>query len=272
MNLGELLSSRPIHNEELFEQARQLVESMRATPTCNRAATYRLFTSCGALKGEATDGKDTAEVLERVKSMYAARLAICELTEAGAPIPPHCSFISAISPNSQALGSRDASKSSASSVLEQIDNKELAACLQALASKPQSWTSYSNLRQQASLMCQAYRSEIEREELLEFYRHLTNVGSEVSQALEEAVGGAVAQNDAQMAFIHAVKVLQQEQLEEMTRAHRDGRKSLEETVNYLGIQLDRVATDAQGSLRVMEEQAIDVKQVSLYLSCRQLTD
>ena len=88
--------------------------------------------------------------MDDLKSVYATRLAICELRSAGAPIPPKCeSFAPALN--------NDKGKA-----YDKGDNRDLSHCLKSLESRPQWWTSYSNNKQNAIVMCRAARVEIEK--------------------------------------------------------------------------------------------------------------
>jgi hypothetical protein len=59
-------------------------------------------------------------------------------------------------------------------------------CLKTLQSSPQYWTSFSNARQNAVVMCQASRDAIERENHLETFKNLTQVMGAVSSTLKKS--------------------------------------------------------------------------------------
>ncbi|KAI9751642.1 MAG: hypothetical protein M4579_005967, partial [Chaenotheca gracillima] len=65
----------------------------------------------------------------------------------------------------------------------EVNETQLGECLRALESRPQGWTSYSNARQNAFVMCEASRSMIERDELLELYKSMTETNSDLNSAL-----------------------------------------------------------------------------------------
>lgn len=84
--------------------------------------------------------------MEEVRATYAAQLAICELRGADSLILPHCDLDvqNVVVPPMEPRKHR------------------LKECLKSLESKAQWWTSYSNSKQNAIVLCQAARIEIER--------------------------------------------------------------------------------------------------------------
>ena len=58
-------------------------------------------------------------------------------------------------------------------------------CLKSLQSTPQYWTSFSNARQNAVVMCQASRDVIERENHLDIFKNLTQVLSDVTSTMQK---------------------------------------------------------------------------------------
>ena len=156
-------------HSEVYSKALQLLGSMQSAPSCNRLATSRLLTAC-----QSTDGSSSnLEVaLDNIKSIYAAQLAVCELRGAGLAIPTHCGTILPSESERQNQrdnglgGDRDGDFNGRSGVYSKLDNKQLSQCLKSFESKPQWWTSYSNSRQNAVVMCRAARVEIEKGQLL----------------------------------------------------------------------------------------------------------
>lgn len=159
------VNGSPHHIPEVLDQAIGLIKSMQFTPTCHRIAVKTLTDSCRSLKGSdqkaapAAAGFETR--LDDLKSAFASRFAICELLEAGAGVPKQCSSFTLL-PLDQ-LGGIQASQQSADSVhFSQFRKEDLQVCLQALESRSQWWTSYSNARQHAFILCEAARVSIER--------------------------------------------------------------------------------------------------------------
>ena len=112
-------------------------------------ATSTLLDSCQSLDGS-KQGAETS--LENVRSVYAAQLAICEIVSAGSVVPQTCKSLD-VSPEANIRQS---------SGFKTVRGDQLGLCLQSLESKPQWWTSYSNSKQNAMLMCQAARVDIEK--------------------------------------------------------------------------------------------------------------
>lgn len=148
-DLTALIRPEPLDQTGIYTQALQLLSSMQGSPSCNRLAASTLLDSCHTVDGSKQDAEDS---LEDMRSVYAAQLAICEIVSAGSVVPQACTSLE-VSPDKnihQTSGYRH------------VRRDQLALCLQSLESKPQSWTSYSNSKQNAMVMCQAARVDIEK--------------------------------------------------------------------------------------------------------------
>lgn len=158
-DLTALVRPSPIENSGIYSDALQILNSMQASPSCHRLAASKLLNSCQSIEGAPSD---TEPSLDDVKSIYAAQLAMCEIISAGSAIPRQCK---PLMPGHETRGRRGFS-GIASGGNHKFDdstgNKQLSQCLQALESRPQWWTSYSNSRQNAVVMCRAARVEIEK--------------------------------------------------------------------------------------------------------------
>lgn len=138
----------PVNSQsEIYLKAMELLGSIQSAPSCNRLAASSLLTSCKSIEGSSSDSEHATD---DVRSIYAAQLAVCELRSAGALTPPQCALISPTASEKQAKG------------YHKIDKYHLSQCLQSLESRPQWWTSYSNNKQNAVVMCRAARVDIEK--------------------------------------------------------------------------------------------------------------
>lgn len=129
-----------------FTHALELLASIQTSPSCNRIAASTLLDSCHTIEGFEHDLESS---IEDLRSIYAAQLAMCEIGSANSVKPQSCEALT--------TGARTNSKGAGS-----IRKDELSQCLQSLESRPQWWTSYSNNRQNAGVMCQAARVDIEK--------------------------------------------------------------------------------------------------------------
>ena len=148
---------RPIQENraEVYAQALQLLSSIQASPSCQRLATSHLLDSCRSIDGS----QHESEVLiDETRSLYAAQLAVCEIQSAKAVVPQSCEILS--------ISIKSGWGRSQKPDAETISKAQLSGCLQDLESRPQWWTSYSNSRQNAVVICEAARSDIEKGEKL----------------------------------------------------------------------------------------------------------
>lgn len=156
-----------MQQQEILSQALRIVHSMESAPTCNRLAALNLINDCKSLEQSSGDGRPNTEmVLDEIKSEYAARLAICELVGAKATVPRECIILV---PSTQAcvksrfmsfFSRQDSSKEDY--CYPEATRSQFERCLRALEARPQSWTSYSNARQNAVVMCHASRDSVEK--------------------------------------------------------------------------------------------------------------
>lgn len=172
-DLTALIRPEPVDQTGIYTQAIQLLSSMQGSPSCNRLAVSTLLDSCHTVDGLNQDAEDS---LEDVRSVYAAQLAICEIVSAGSAVPQACKSLDV---------SLDKTIHQTSGY-KRIRRDQLALCLQSLESKPQSWTSYSNGKQNAMVMCQAARVDIEKDELIKLHKSAVEVNAEANAALSRA--------------------------------------------------------------------------------------
>ncbi|ODM17347.1 hypothetical protein SI65_07022 [Aspergillus cristatus] len=206
MDLISFLNSKTQQYDVIFTEAVQLLESMKSAPSCNRLAATKLVTSCQSISKDNGLGSDNYVTLERIRSLYAARLAICELDGAGTSIPASCSPVAVLSTQKRSFFGFSGKYKSQNDI-EDIPQHFLESCLKSLESRPQWWTSYSNSRQNAIMICQAARIEGEKEELLDLHRHIIDVTLKLNHGLEEALRTAAAESAEQKAFVHAIDTM-----------------------------------------------------------------
>lgn len=171
-DIANILQAPSIHNPVVFTAAMRIVQTLQTSPTCNHMAALNLVNSCRSLDADSKDqlmvGSDTELVLDEIKSEYAARLAVCELAGAQTEVPHLCAgFLPSAqacqkSFFSQMFKFQSKDRSPHNLCYPEVTEKQFKACLGALQSKPQWWTSYSNARQNAVVMCQASRDAIEK--------------------------------------------------------------------------------------------------------------
>ncbi|KAI4185902.1 MAG: hypothetical protein L6R41_003839 [Letrouitia leprolyta] len=236
-DLTVLLKNSPDSQSQVYGHALQLLESMRVSPSCNRLAASALIHSCQSIDGSSID---TEESLEDLKSVYAAQLAICELTDAGSKPPGPCE---PFSPNKDfQLGRKLSHDANRHGGMPDALKKKLGLCLQSLESRPQHWTSYSNNRQNAVVMCQAARMHIEKDDLIKLHKNMVDTTSGADAALAQAVAAANEAMARQAQFGKEVNLFQQQVV-------RDLESSQTETRSYLGYLMKDLDSSLQGILK-----------------------
>ena len=237
VDLAGMLINRPGSIDPSFSHALTIVESLQRAPSCNRLATATLIDSCRTLEHRDPDGTNVA--LDHIKSAFAARLAICELSGAHANVPPQCSRMLPQAKDRHASLERlkcylpgascehpHQQSFPAAAEYDEATREQISTCLSALESRPQWWTSYSNARQNAISICHAARTEIDKDEALEIHRSLTRASMGVSVALEQALERAARKQAEQEELADNLRRVQENNMNSLNEMHRSTRESL----------------------------------------------
>ncbi|CAN9233680.1 unnamed protein product [Alternaria sp. RS040] len=154
-------------------------------------AASHLMNECKLLEHAPDFAKSRPDAyLDNVKTDYAAKLAVCELLSAQ-PInptpPPNCDILVPASRHCGKGGGWWHARPEVPSDKQcypEFKEYYYMQCLKSLQSTPQYWTSFSNARQNAVVMCQASRDVIERENHLEIFKNLTQVLGDVTSNMQ----------------------------------------------------------------------------------------
>ncbi|KAJ4992009.1 nuclear membrane fusion protein Kar5 [Stagonosporopsis vannaccii] len=189
-NLDTLFQYSTSRNHKVISQAVDFVVSMQTAPTCTRMAASHLMNECKLLEHAPDFAKSRPDAyLDIVKTEYAAKLAVCELLSTQPPgnasPPQHCDILV---PSSRACNKgrwwTQPQIISDKQCYPDYTQQQYSRCLKTLQSLPQYWTSFSNARQNAVVMCQASRDAIERENHLEIFKNLTLTMSALSSSMK----------------------------------------------------------------------------------------
>ncbi|KAI4199625.1 MAG: hypothetical protein LQ350_004500 [Teloschistes chrysophthalmus] len=209
-DLTTLLQDTATGSNQVYTHAIQVLESLKASPSCHRLAASTLIHSCQTVDGSSTNSEGS---LEDLKSVYAAQLAICEVTEAGSGPPRSCD---AFLPKEQNRLSQTLNRGlSQHNGLDSKLKSQLSICLQSLESRPQHWTSYSNNRQNAVIMCQAARIHVDKDELIQLHQSITKTASGADAALSRVVNAANEAIIRQEQFAKEVKRFQRQLMQDL---------------------------------------------------------
>lgn len=239
-----VMSPRGYHHAEyeLIEGVK-LIESMKSASSCKTKATQQLLNSCSALEGTQPGDSVSAEELDRVKSQYAARLAVCELQEAeNPPKLPRCS----------SLGISELGRS--------INRNRLASCLRELQNNIIFWSSYVNSLQNVGYMCQVARAEIEKEELVEQRRASLQTTLLVTRVLSEFQQSVATQNTELLTHAQKLRELHRQNVEELVTARRDTSATLHQLREEFSAQLQNVADKAEAVIETVAASASGTNQ------------
>lgn len=181
-----------------------VIDNLAAQSTCHQAAATQLLITCKAVGKDLAEEQGKHELLERAKSVYAVRVAVCETGEGRAAVPAACKALLDIPRRS-------------GGELDVVNSKILSTCLEALMGEHYYWTSYSNSRQDANTLCQAGSLEATRLEALRSYGKL----AEIIPEFREALGSARSQ------WLDFVKQ-QEEAARQVNKLHQTNKADLKE--------------------------------------------
>ncbi|KAL8868928.1 MAG: hypothetical protein Q9198_008019, partial [Flavoplaca austrocitrina] len=240
-DLKTLLLASPDSQSHVYTSALEVLEGLKTSPSCHRLTAASLIRSCQSIDGSSLDPEES---LEDVKSLYAAQRALCEIMDAGSKSPQDCRVFV---PSHSAQSSRKVTRSftHAGSTTSKIKGK-LGLCLQALESRPQHWTSYSNNRQSAIVMCQGARIDIEKDNLIRLHESLINTTSGASFALTQAVFAVNKALLEQKQFATEVERFQQQLMYDLEL-------SKAQTQSYLRNFMNNVESAIQGTMKLFSE-------------------
>ncbi|KAK4966997.1 hypothetical protein LTR28_003105 [Elasticomyces elasticus] len=193
----ELVTDPPLSLPQALISVFEILRSVESLPSCHRVASAALLNSCSSLEASPRDdnrNRGSDIMLNEVKSVYAARLAVCEFSDAKVAVPQACLPFVPTERTTKKHGirgflTRKGPTQATDYYLDYDDITEghLTQCLTALESKPQWWTSYSNARQNAVIMCHSMRTEVEKDEQISIYSDLASAAEHLTSGLSGAV-------------------------------------------------------------------------------------
>jgi hypothetical protein len=261
-DLASLLKVQAAEPDGILSSATELLNSMNSSPSCNRIAASRLLISCQSISGSGNgQGSRPAEALDHVKSLYAARLAICEITGAGAPIPEQCSSTLTSRSSDTLFQSPYGEDQPNGGEKDIIQAAQLERCLKSLEARPQWWTSYSNNRQNAVVMCQAARIEIDREELLNLHKTLTGVTFGLTNTLNQSLHSAESQAVQHKLFVETVDSIRLRLMRNLENDDLSARSRLSKFLNDIEAGFREAAVGATAAMAEVESDATNLKKV-----------
>ncbi|KAJ5928312.1 hypothetical protein N7466_007268 [Penicillium verhagenii] len=257
---GSHLDTNDSHKDGIFTQAVQILDSMKSSPSCHRIAATKLVTSCQEMGGKEAKGRDEYEMLDQTRSVYAARLAICELEGAGSSAPSQCRPLT-VPP----VGQRNRLFFMGRSKQPEISSSEypkevLELCLKTLESRPQWWISYSNNRQNAMVICQAARMESEKDELLNLHRSIVDSNIKLNEGLHIALQKAAMESARNEEFFQAVQALQDKLLVDLERNDSAFQRIFAKLLRDVEAGINSVAGTATSAMKRVQSETTSLEK------------
>lgn len=228
MNMSAFTGLQYGHAEHELIKGIRLIESTKSSSSCKKIATEQLLNSCSNLDSSLSSQEHSSgEELDKVKSQYAARMAVCELKEAeNPPKLPRCSVLAPLGPGWP------------------VDRAQLASCLRELQDSMVFWGSYTNSLQNVGYMCQVARAEIEKEELVEQRRASLETTLMVTRVLAEFQHSVATQNSELLTHAQKLRELHNLNVEELAIVRQDTSAILHQLRQEFSHQMENMADNA----------------------------
>lgn len=267
INVNSLFRHTASRNQRVITQALDIVVSMQTAPTCTQMAASHLMNECKLLEHAPEFTKTRPEAyLDNVKTEYAAKLAVCELLSAQ-PInsiaPPHCDVLVPAARHCSKSGgwwhARSAAVPGDKQCYPQFKEHQYMQCLKSLQSTPQYWTSFSNARQNAVVMCQASRDAIERENHLEIFKNLTQIVGDVNANMQKTTEDYEALIQEQRQYAEEVRGSHEELKEDLQAVRTKAVATVEAMDNKFHAFMESSISDLIAALAT--SQSNEMKQI-----------
>ncbi|KAJ5993601.1 hypothetical protein N7451_009325 [Penicillium sp. IBT 35674x] len=254
------LETNTSQEDGIFTQAVQILDAMKSSPSCHRIAATKLVSSCQEMGGKEAKTREQYEALDQTRSVYAARLAICELEGAGSSTPTQCLPLT-VSPVEAKLRFNFMAKAKQSdSNAAEYPKEVLEFCLRTLESRPQWWTSYSNNRQNAMVICQAARMETEKDELLNLHRSIVDSNVRLNEGLQLALQKAALDSVRNEEFFQVVQALQDKLLVDLERNESTFQRIFGRIMHEVETGVGTVVNTVTSSLRRVQTETTSLEK------------
>lgn len=257
-----------------IQRAIQVVEHHDSLPYCQKMAASSLIHSCATLQGRTSDEEETRRTsqdenatLGEEKTLYAARLAVCELSDSKVPVPKQCTSFVPTKETTKKMGwfgylpVPGVWKSIVKYPdYEQATKRDRDACVKALYASNQAWHSYSNAGQDAVKLCHAVRGDIERDQELQVYRGLTENVANVAEALHHMDEMIRVQEEAMNHLVIRTQQLTEDLLKNLPELQARYRQTVIELTDDVRLVATKVSEansaleDHNSNIRTSDEQ------------------
>ncbi|KAJ5785275.1 uncharacterized protein N7503_010487 [Penicillium pulvis] len=254
------LEANTSQKDGIFTQAVQILDSMRSSPSCHRIAATKLVSSCQEMGGKEAITREQYDVLDQTRSVYAARLAICEIEEAGSSTPTQCLPLTVAPVEAKLRFNFMAKAKQSKSAATEYPKEVLEICLRTLESRPQWWISYSNNRQNAMVICQATRMETDKDELLNLHRSIVNSNVKLNEGLQLALQKAALDSVRNEEFFQVVQALQDKFLVDLERNESAFQRVFGKLIHEVEAGIGSVVNTVTSSLKRVQTETTSLEK------------
>lgn len=253
----------------------QKFKELETAPYCNQLASSALIHTCHALKGDNEAHESMEDTITAEKSLFAARFAVCELSDSAdqSLVPADCaSFILTESNTKQkqwfSFGSAKNRGTPISRYPEydQATRQNRERCVAALQKSAVTGISYSNAKQTAHQWCSVLRVDIEKEKLLEYHRTVLETLLHQDDVLHSQAEIARQQMKAFEFLSSQLRIFAQNTMETydaFREVFTDAHKKVHNLVEDMGVQLQAQLEESKSAHKA-HDTSIKAKADRLY--------
>jgi hypothetical protein len=250
--------------DEDLRNALQKLKEQETASSCNKMAVYALIHTCATYEGDDEAQGATEATLDEEKSLFSARLAVCEFSDSSdrSLVPAECASFVPTETNTKKRSwyGYVSNKGQQKPIphypdYDQATRRDRDRCVDALKATPQTWSSYSNAKQSANQWCPAVRNEIEKAEMLKMYRAMAENALLTNDAIRSQTEALFAHMEATRFLTTQLRKFSQDTLETheaLQQMWRDDHDTMQAWLKDYGVQFQAQADWYSAALEDVE--------------------
>ena len=229
-----------------LQTAIQKLQELETGPSCNKMASSALIYTCDTTKDDNEAQESMEDPLRKERILFAARLAVCELSDSDSQslIPGECASFIVTESNTKKRGwfgyvsAKDHKKLIPRyPEYDQATRRDLERCVGALQSSSPTAISYSNAKQTAHQWCSIVRADIEKDQLLQTHRAMTENSLQLNDILRSHTETLYQQMEAARFLNIRLRKMSKDTMDTFEALREVAQETVRNLVQDMGVQL-----------------------------------